>query len=92
MLVVQLWEEANAPPPSLFGVSGLGAADPQAVEEDWEGLPLGASQGAAGELAVEGGGYRGSVRVSGGYAGWVQAKANVDERESVGQVSEGDPP
>ena len=35
-------------------------------------------------MVVEGGGYRGCIRVSGGYAGWVQvsgmANANVDER------------
>ena len=71
MLVVQLWEETDAPP-SLHGVSSLGAADPRAVEGDWERLPLGAPEGAVGEVALEGGGYRGSFRVSGGYAGWVQ--------------------
>ena len=52
---------------------GLGPPDQEAVEADREGLSLG---GAVGEMAVEGGGYRGSVRVSGGYAGRVQVLWN----------------
>ena len=71
MLVVQLREEADAPPP-LYGVSGLGAADPQAVEEGWEGLSLGAPEGAVSEVVVGGGGHGGSCGVSGGHVGWIQ--------------------
>ena len=37
MLVVQLQEEADAPS-SLHRVQGLGSADSEVMEEDWEGL------------------------------------------------------
>lgn len=51
---MQLWEEADAPPP-LYGVSSLGASDQKAVEEDRKGLPLGAPKGAVGKASMEGG-------------------------------------
>ena len=93
MLVVQLWEETDSPPP-LHEVPGLSAADPQAVEEDWERLPLGAPEDAVGEVALEGGGYRAVLEFLEdtpiGSRSSEMARANVDERESVGQVSEGE--
>ena len=55
VLVVQLREEADAPPP-LYRVQGVGAADSGAVEKDWGGLQLGTSQGAVDEIGVERGG------------------------------------
>ena len=58
MLVVQLRKEAVASPP-VHGVSGVVAADPRVMEEDREGLPLGAPEGTVAALAVEGGGHRG---------------------------------
>ena len=82
--MVQLREEANAPPP-VHRVPGVGSSDQDAVEEDREGLPLGAPEGAVCEVTiylrgagqrfqdlssrvVEGGGHRSCVRDSGGYA------------------------
>ena len=59
MLVVQLREEADAPPP-LYGVQGVGTADPGAAEKDWGRLQVGTSQGAVDEMGVEGGGDGGS--------------------------------
>ena len=47
----------------------MGAADQGFVEEDRRGLPLGASQGADAEMAVEGGGHGGGSGVSGEHAG-----------------------
>ena len=71
VFVVQLREEADAPPP-LHKVSGLGAVDQEVVEKDREGLPLGTPEGAVGEVDVAGEGHGGSFGVPGGCAGWVQ--------------------
>ena len=48
MLVVYLWEEAVTPSP-VYRVPRLGPPpDQEAVEENWKGLSVGASEGAVG--------------------------------------------
>ena len=59
MQVVQLREEAVVSSP-LYRVQSVSAADPGAVEKDWGGLQVGASQGAVDEMGVEGGSDGGS--------------------------------
>ena len=46
---------------SRHGVQSLGPPDQEAVEEGREGLPLGAPEGATGQVVVEGGGYGGGL-------------------------------
>ena len=53
MLVVQLWEEAVAPP-FVHGVSSVGSPDQGAMAESGEGLWVGAPEGASAKMAMEG--------------------------------------
>ena len=71
--MVQLREVADAPSP-LHGVPNVGPSDQEAVEEDWQGLPVAAPEGAVGwwlwgeratEAVLE---YLGDTRVQG--VGW----------------------
>ena len=50
----------------------MGAADPGFMEEDREGLPLGAPKGTGTAMVVEGGGHRVSFGVFGEHAGGMQ--------------------
>ena len=47
VLVVQLREVADAPSP-LHGEPNVGLSDQEPVEEDWQGLPVAAPEGAVG--------------------------------------------
>ena len=49
--MMQLREEVDAPPP-LYRVQDMGAADPKAMEEDWERLQVGTPKGAVGEVTI----------------------------------------
>ena len=82
---MQLQEEADASP-SLYGVPGVGPPDPEVVEEDREGLPLGAPEGTVGEVTI----YDLFEDTPVGSRSSGMARANVDEERSVRQESEGE--
>ena len=50
----------------------MGPPGQEAMGEDRQGLWVGEPEGAGGQAAVGGEGYRGNARVLGGYQGWMQ--------------------
>ena len=65
-------------------MSGLIPPDQKAMEEDWEGLSLGAPEGAVGWVAVGGGGRRGCAGVLGEYEGRLQDGYQGDRAAGAG--------
>ena len=70
MLVVQ-GRKATGPPPPLYRVQGLAAADAEDVEGDREGPRVEESEGPGYEMAVGGEVHGGGFGDAEGHKGWV---------------------